>query len=654
MTTLGEDRRFTPVLDPTTRGWAVLFGGDAARMVLSFVAGVLVARALGPIQFGVYVVLGAAVAIGSVLVDLGLSQAAVVRVAGVWAANEALGRRRGRAFVWVRLVTAAAITLPAIVLARWLAPAIGLPNAVGGYSGSSLLAVALAGVVASALSGSVSTLLQATGRFGSIAVLLLTNSGLTLVLAAILTVGERLDLLNALLVLGILPALITFAVGRKLLGEGWKLHPPSRGSVGGEAVGLLRIGGWLWLAGLLTALAGRLDLLLVNGMSAPAAVGAYGLAFSLAASMGAAGGSLYTVLLPAASALRSGPEYRDYVRRGLIRSAVLSLMLVPLLVLARPFILLVYGPAFSSAVPLFQLFLPVIALELLIMPMMLLAVPLEVPQWLAAAGWLRVAIVALVGWWLVPLWGPAGAIAARAVAVAAGGGLVAAVLVRIGSRRQLPETIDPYSGYARWARRYPAHAHNPLMAVEEAAMRRLLPSVEGAACLDLACGSGRYLRILAGGGAARTVGVDAVPQMLAEARRLEPPHELVRGRFDRLPFPDGFFDLVVCALAVGHTADLGAVVGEAARVLRPGGVLLYSDFHPEAARTGGERTFTADDGVTYRLEHHVHELDDHRRACRSAGLTIDEVLEPAVETQAGPAGDEMPVVLVVRASRDSG
>ncbi|KPK09536.1 MAG: hypothetical protein AMJ56_10640 [Anaerolineae bacterium SG8_19] len=58
-------RWFTQVsgrLDPVSRGWAIVMGGNVGRMALSFVASVLVARALGPAAFGVYAVLGATIA----------------------------------------------------------------------------------------------------------------------------------------------------------------------------------------------------------------------------------------------------------------------------------------------------------------------------------------------------------------------------------------------------------------------------------------------------------------------------------------------------------------------------------------------------------------------------------------------------------------
>jgi malonyl-CoA O-methyltransferase len=178
-----------------------------------------------------------------------------------------------------------------------------------------------------------------------------------------------------------------------------------------------------------------------------------------------------------------------------------------------------------------------------------------------------------------------------------------------------------------------------------------LPDLIGTECLDVACGSGRYLRVLAESGAERTVGIDAVPQMIDRARRLAHTPELVLGSFESLPFPAESFDMVVCGLAIGHAKDLDAVVHEMARVLRPGGVLIYTDFHPEAARSGGERTFTAEDGTCYRLQHHIHEKTDHQRAIGSAGMTIDAMVETAIDSPPELLRDETPVILAVRATR---
>ena len=117
---------------------------------------------------------------------------------------------------------------------------------------------------------------------------------------------------------------------------------------------------------------------------------------------------------------------------------------------------------------------------------------------------------------------------------------------------------------------------------------------------------------------------------------------VARAPFFPLPFNSDVFDVIVCGLAVGHEKNLGAILGETARVLRPGGMLLYSDIHPAGTLAGWKRTFVGDNGVVFDLEHHLHLIDDHRQACQAAGLTIDAVLEPSL-------GEGIPAVLVVRA-----
>jgi O-antigen/teichoic acid export membrane protein len=362
--------------------------------------------------------------------DLGLSHAGVYRVASVWQQDPELARQRGSSFFWARVGGAAVVSSAAIALARWLAPALGLPAAVGPYQSSTLLALALAGVAATALSGAVSVLLQATGRFGRIGIVLLTNAGLTLALAAALSLMGRINLVTLLVVLGIIPSLAAFGVGRRLLGGSFSLAPPPWTRFRDEAVSLVRFGGWLWLASILTAVAIQLDVVLVNRSSTAAVVGAYGLALGLATGAEAVNRSLYAALLPAASALRSPAELRSYLRHAVLRSTGLALLLLPLLPLARPVIMLLYGAEFSAAAPLFRLFLAVVALEIFVTPWTLLAFPLERPQWLAGTELVRVIVLAAGASALIPLWGPAGAIAAKFAARAAGAAALLVVLAR--------------------------------------------------------------------------------------------------------------------------------------------------------------------------------------------------------------------------------
>jgi malonyl-CoA O-methyltransferase len=209
-------------------------------------------------------------------------------------------------------------------------------------------------------------------------------------------------------------------------------------------------------------------------------------------------------------------------------------------------------------------------------------------------------------------------------------------------REAAPATIAVEEAYARLADSYPAEAHNPFMRLEQATVLALLPDVAGKTALDVACGTGRYLEILRARGAALAVGVDASSEMLKKARG---PRAIARGDLRALPVATARFDLVVCGLAVGHVAALAVVLAEMGRVLRPGGTLVYSDFHPFARLQGHARVFSVG-GRAFAVEHHVHLYAAHQAACRAAGLEIEEVREAMSSTE-----PPFPAVLAIRARR---
>jgi len=246
------------------------------------------------------------------------------------------------------------------------------------------------------------------------------------------------------------------------------------------------------------------------------------------------------------------------------------------------------------------------------------------------------------------------------------------LLKRILNRKKSPTPVDVLAGYAHWANTYPPTAHNPLMEIEQQAMLSLLPDdLSGNVCLDLACGSGRYMRLVAQRGATQIFGADFSPHMLAQAANYQLTMDneqssnpkskiskisewgqnpkLTRAPFFPLPFPGNTFHLITCGLAVGHEKNLGRLLAEAARVLRPGGSIIYSDFHPFGALLGWQRTFATGNGAIFNVEHHRHLYSHHHRACQKAGLTIEAVLEPEVGQRASPEIQHVPAVLALRA-----
>lgn len=178
------------------------------------------------------------------------------------------------------------------------------------------------------------------------------------------------------------------------------------------------------------------------------------------------------------------------------------------------------------------------------------------------------------------------------------------------------------------------------MDVEQAAVLELLPDVRSLTVLDAGCGTGRYLRLCADRGAS-IVGLDLSAPMLCYARAI--CRRVVCGGVCEMPLRSASVDVVVCGLALGDLKDLAAAISELARVVRPGGTVIYSVVHPDGARHGWSRTFEVG-GRLCAVRTYWHTPEDHRQACAAAALDIDAWQEPSLEEKPG-----MPVALVVRA-----
>jgi arsenite methyltransferase len=107
---------------------------------------------------------------------------------------------------------------------------------------------------------------------------------------------------------------------------------------------------------------------------------------------------------------------------------------------------------------------------------------------------------------------------------------------------------------------------------------------EGETVLDLGSGAGADVLISARrvGPSGRAIGLDMTEEMLALARRNAADAgvenaEFLAGYIEDMPLPDASVDVVISNCVINLSADKAKVIGEVARVLRPGGRFAVSD-----------------------------------------------------------------------------
>ncbi|MBK1695880.1 SAM-dependent methyltransferase [Rhodovibrio salinarum] len=154
----------------------------------------------------------------------------------------------------------------------------------------------------------------------------------------------------------------------------------------------------------------------------------------------------------------------------------------------------------------------------------------------------------------------------------------------------------------------------------------LLAAQTGARVLDLGCGDGRLTLEVAAGGA-QVTGVDLSPDLVATARGRGLDVQVADAA--ALPYPDASFDAVLSNAALHWMTAPEPVLGEVARVLKPGGRFVgeMGGAGNVAAIVGAITNALAQRGieVTRAYPWYFPTLAQYRAQLEAAGFTVDTI-----------------------------
>jgi SAM-dependent methyltransferase len=206
--------------------------------------------------------------------------------------------------------------------------------------------------------------------------------------------------------------------------------------------------------------------------------------------------------------------------------------------------------------------------------------------------------------------------------------------------------VEP--GRRNWAAAEPTWG---IWALPESQLRLLPADLAGRDTIELGCGTGYVSAWLARRGA-RAVGIDNSAAQLATARAFQREFgvefTLVHGDAERVPYPDASFDFAISEYGAATWCDPYAWVPEAARLLRPGGRLVFLGNHsllqlcaPDVLGHPDERLrrdyfglhrleWADDDSVEFALPY-----GEWFRLLRDSGFELEDLLELQAPPDAG-------------------
>ena len=204
----------------------------------------------------------------------------------------------------------------------------------------------------------------------------------------------------------------------------------------------------------------------------------------------------------------------------------------------------------------------------------------------------------------------------------------AATAPTLETESALPDKRQVAASFSRAASSYDAVA-DLQRTVGNTLIERLPCSTAPARWLDLGCGTGYFSRSLASRfPAGKGVALDIAEGMLRHAQPLGGASHFVAGDAECLPLRDASVDLIFSSLALQWCEDFSAVVGEAKRVLRPGGVFAFSSLCSGTLQELRD-SWQAVDGFAH--VNRFRSFGAYQHHCTHSGLQLERLeVEPEV------------------------
>jgi ubiquinone/menaquinone biosynthesis C-methylase UbiE len=169
----------------------------------------------------------------------------------------------------------------------------------------------------------------------------------------------------------------------------------------------------------------------------------------------------------------------------------------------------------------------------------------------------------------------------------------------------------PKKAYDIWSESYDFQPGNLMLMLDERIFSALIGpiSLHDKNVADIGCGTGRHWEKIYAKKPARLLGFDISAGML-QRLKLKYPDAVIHLTHDNLlgSVGNAVIDCLISTLTIAHIQNIDEAISSWARVLKTGGDLIITDFHPTSLAYGGMRSFRHR-GRSLSVTNYIHPLE---------------------------------------------
>ncbi len=200
------------------------------------------------------------------------------------------------------------------------------------------------------------------------------------------------------------------------------------------------------------------------------------------------------------------------------------------------------------------------------------------------------------------------------------------------------QTTTPETAYNLWAENYDYQPYNLMLSLDEEILTELMSylDLKNKVIADVGCGTGRHWDNFLHHQPEKLLGFDVSKGMLDMLKKKFPKaqtHHLINDKLSELD--NESCDIVFSTLTIAHIKNAADVLQEWKRVLKPGGQIIITDYHPIALAKGARRTFNYNK-KTIAVRNYVHSTESIKKIAKQLHLKVLHFMEKSIDEKSRP------------------